>query len=104
VFPTSTAAPPLPAPTLGVLATAFGLSTGLGYPRFSKLDFTSYDGTEYPLNWLTHCEQFFRGQRTLALDCIWLMSYHLISEEIEKLLFAPLQLLAIRQLALQKKV
>jgi hypothetical protein len=54
-----------------------GPSTGLGVPRFSKLDFTSYDGTEGPLNWLTHCEQFFRGQRTLALDHVWLALYHL---------------------------
>lgn len=32
---------------------------------------------EDPLNWLTQCEQFFKGQRTLASDCIWLASYNL---------------------------
>jgi hypothetical protein len=26
----------------------------------------TYDGAEDPLNWLNHCEQFFRGQRTLT--------------------------------------
>jgi hypothetical protein len=71
VFPTYTTTTPPPAPTL---ATP---SLGLGIPRFSKLDFTSYDGSEDPMNWLTHCEQFFQGQRTLASDRVWLASYHL---------------------------
>nr|XP_051190057.1 uncharacterized protein LOC127303355 [Lolium perenne] len=30
-----------------------------------------------PLNWLSQCEQFFRGQRTLASDRTLLASYHL---------------------------
>ena len=46
-------------------------------PRFAKVDFATYDGTEDPLNWLNQCEQFFRGQRTLASDRTWLASYHL---------------------------
>jgi hypothetical protein len=46
-------------------------------PRFAKIDFATYDGTEDPLNWLNQCEQFFRGQRTLASDRTWLASYHL---------------------------
>jgi hypothetical protein len=25
-------------------------------PKFYKLEFTTYDGTEDPLNWLNHCE------------------------------------------------
>ena len=37
----------------------------------------TYDGSEDPLNWLNHCEQFLRGQRTLASDRTWLTSYHL---------------------------
>jgi len=36
-----------------------------------------FDGAVDPLNWLNHCEQFFRGQRTLASDRTWLASYHL---------------------------
>ncbi|KAK1661786.1 hypothetical protein QYE76_049945 [Lolium multiflorum] len=46
-------------------------------PRFAKLDFATFDGSEDPLNWLNQCEQFFRGQRTLASDRTWLASYHL---------------------------
>jgi hypothetical protein len=46
-------------------------------PKFYKLEFPTYDGSEDPLNWLSHCEQFFRGQRTLASDRTWLASYHL---------------------------
>ena len=46
-------------------------------PRFAKIDFATYDGTEDPLNWLNQCEQFFRGQSTLASDRTWLASYHL---------------------------
>ncbi|XP_066374518.1 uncharacterized protein [Miscanthus floridulus] len=70
-FSTYTTVPPLPAPTPAAP------SPGLGIPRFSKLDFTSNDGSEDPLNWLTHYKQFFRGQRTLALDRVWLAPYHL---------------------------
>jgi len=46
-------------------------------PRFYKLEFATYDGGVDPLNWLNQCEQFFRGQRTLASDRTWLASYHL---------------------------
>ena len=46
-------------------------------PKFYKLEFATYDGSEDPLNWLNQCEQFFRGQRTLASDRTWLASYHL---------------------------
>jgi hypothetical protein len=56
---------------------AHGTSPGTYPPRFYKLEFTTYDGAEDPLNWLNHCEQFFRGQRTLASDRTWLASYHL---------------------------
>jgi len=42
------------------------------------LDFPTYDGKEDPLNWLNHCEQFFRRQRTLASDRVWFASYHLV--------------------------
>ena len=46
-------------------------------PKFYKLEFATYDGAVDPLNWLNQCEQFFRGQRTLASDRTWLASYHL---------------------------
>jgi hypothetical protein len=46
-------------------------------PRFTKLEFATYDGTVDPLNWLNQCAQFFRGQRTMASDRTWIASYHL---------------------------
>jgi hypothetical protein len=46
-------------------------------PRFTKLEFATYDGTVDPLNWLNQCDQFFRGQRTMASDRTWIASYHL---------------------------
>ena len=46
-------------------------------PRFTKLEFATYDGATDPLNWLNQCEQFFRGQRTLSSDRTWIASYHL---------------------------
>ncbi|KAK1696233.1 hypothetical protein QYE76_012930 [Lolium multiflorum] len=52
-------------------------ATGLAPPRYAKLEFATYDGVEDPLNWLNQCEQFFRGQHTLASDRTWLASYHL---------------------------
>ena len=36
--------------------------------KFYKLEFATYDGSIDPLNWLSQCEQFFRGQRTLTSD------------------------------------
>jgi hypothetical protein len=54
-----------------------GAFQGLGVPRFSKLEFPSYDGFVDPLNWLRRCEQFFRGQQTAPADRVWLASYHL---------------------------
>ncbi|KAI4986587.1 hypothetical protein ZWY2020_019217 [Hordeum vulgare] len=71
-------APELPDPAYAMPSTA--AATGHGGPtppRFAKLNFTTYEGTEDPLNWLNQCEQFFRGQRTLASDRTWLASYHL---------------------------
>ncbi|XP_071678585.1 uncharacterized protein [Lolium perenne] len=46
-------------------------------PRFTKLEFATYDDATDPLNWLNQCEQFFRGQRTLSADRTWIASYHL---------------------------
>jgi hypothetical protein len=56
---------------------ALEFNQGQAVPRFYKLEFPTYDGTVDPLNWINQCEQFFRGQRTLASDRTWLASYHL---------------------------
>ncbi|XP_048552407.1 transcription initiation factor TFIID subunit 4-like [Triticum urartu] len=53
-------------------ATALRLGHRRGLPNW-----TSPLMTEDPLNWLNQCEQFFRGQRTLASERTWLASYHL---------------------------
>jgi hypothetical protein len=60
-----------------VETVAYGGAEARAPPHYYKLDFTTYDGSEDPLNWLNHCEQFFRGQRTPASDRTWLASYHL---------------------------
>lgn len=50
---------------------------GQAAPSFYKLTFPTYDGSEDPLNWLNHCDQFFRGQNTPTADYTWLAAYHL---------------------------
>jgi hypothetical protein len=60
-----------------VETVAYGGAEARTPPRYYKLEFATYDGSEDPLNWLNHCEQFFRGQRTPASDRTWLASYHL---------------------------
>lgn len=46
-------------------------------PSFHKLSFPMFDGKDDPLGWLSKCEQFFRAQRTLETDKVWLASFHL---------------------------
>ena len=53
---------------------------GNGPPKFHKIEFTTYDGSVDPLNWLTHCEQFFWDQLTPASQRTWMASYHLTSD------------------------
>ena len=48
-----------------------------GVPHFHKLDFPMYAGDDDPLPWLNRCEQFFRGQRTMEGEKVWLAAYHL---------------------------
>ncbi|XP_062182160.1 uncharacterized protein LOC133886488 [Phragmites australis] len=74
-FPSAAGTPPFfGAPD----APVHGAGPGWGAPRFYKLELSTYDGSEDPLNWLNRCEQFFRGQRTLNSDRVWLASYHLV--------------------------
>jgi hypothetical protein len=46
----------------GMEATAYEGVDARPSPCFYKLEFATYDRSEDPLNWLNHCEQFFRGQ------------------------------------------
>jgi hypothetical protein len=41
------------------------------------MEFPTFDGKEDPLEWMNHCEQYFRGQCTIEEDKVWLASYHL---------------------------
>ncbi|KAK1679474.1 hypothetical protein QYE76_040322 [Lolium multiflorum] len=74
----STLLPPRWVATMGRHEGAYTASPHVQQPpRFTKLEFATYDGTVDPLNWLNHCDQIFRGRRTMASDCTWIASYHL---------------------------
>lgn len=49
----------------------------LGNTRFHKLDFPTFDGTGDPLPFLNRCEHYFRGQRTMEEEQVWLAALHL---------------------------
>lgn len=49
-------------------------------PRYSKLEFPSYDGSGDPLGWLYRCEQFFQNQKTNEEDKVGLPAFHLLGE------------------------
>ena len=57
-----------------------GTNRGFLIPRYSKLEFPSYDGREDPLVWLRRCEQFFLSQRTPTEDRVGLAAFHLTGE------------------------
>jgi hypothetical protein len=42
-------------------------------PRYSKMEFPTYDGTGDPLGWLRRCDRFFINQR-IAEDKVGLAS------------------------------
>jgi hypothetical protein len=60
-----TMVPSLPITSILLPHSPSPIPDGFNVPSF---DFPSYDGAEDLLNWLHRCEQFFRGQRTLASD------------------------------------
>ncbi|XP_044414962.1 vegetative cell wall protein gp1 [Triticum aestivum] len=49
----------------------------MGNTRFHKLDFPSFDDTTDPLPFLNRCEHYFRGQRTMDEEHVWLAALHL---------------------------
>ncbi|WCJ37220.1 hypothetical protein M5689_018372 [Euphorbia peplus] len=49
-------------------------------PKFSRLDFPSYNGVGDPLGWLYRCEQFFLNQRTEEKDKVILAAFHTTEE------------------------
>jgi hypothetical protein len=48
----------------------------MGNTRFHKLDFPMFDGGGDPLPFLNRCEHYFRGQRTLEEERVWLAAFH----------------------------
>ena len=53
----------------------------LGHTRFHKLEFPSYDGIGDPLPFLNRCEHYFRGQRTLEEEQVWLAALLLLAPD-----------------------
>ena len=49
----------------------------MGQARFHKLDFPKFDGTGDPLPFISKCEHYFRGQRTMEEEKVWLAALNL---------------------------
>ncbi|KAG8083786.1 hypothetical protein GUJ93_ZPchr0010g9973 [Zizania palustris] len=58
-------------------------------PRFQKLDFPRYDGKTDPMLFINKCESYFRQQRTMAEERVWMASYNL--EDVAQLWYIQLQ-------------
>jgi len=49
----------------------------MGQARFHKLDFPNYDGIGDPMPFVNKCEHYFRGQRTIEEEKVWLAALNL---------------------------
>ncbi|KAH0644677.1 hypothetical protein KY284_032561 [Solanum tuberosum] len=49
-------------------------------PRYAKMDFPTYDGTNDPLIWAYRCEQFFENQHTTDAEKVGVAGFHLVGE------------------------
>ena len=58
-------------------------------PRFQKMDFPRFDGKSDPLIFINRCESYFRQQRTMPEEKVWMASYNL--EDVAQLWFIQLQ-------------
>jgi hypothetical protein len=58
-------------------------------PRFQKLDFPRFAGKSHPLIFINRCESYFRQQRTMPEEKVWMASYNL--EDVAQLWFIQLQ-------------
>ncbi|KAG8100791.1 hypothetical protein GUJ93_ZPchr0013g35683 [Zizania palustris] len=58
-------------------------------PRFQKLDFPRYDGKTDLMLFINKCESYFRQQRTMAEERVWMASYNL--EDVAQLWYIELQ-------------
>jgi hypothetical protein len=58
-------------------------------PRFQKLDFPRFDGKTDPMLFINKCESYFRQQRTMPEERVWMASYNL--EDVAQLWYIQLQ-------------
>jgi hypothetical protein len=58
-------------------------------PRFQKLDFPRYDGKTDPMLFINKCESYFRQQRTMTEERVWMALYNL--EDAAQLWYIQLQ-------------
>ncbi|WVZ54253.1 hypothetical protein U9M48_005078 [Paspalum notatum var. saurae] len=58
-------------------------------PKFQKLDFSRYDGKTDPMLFINKCESYFRQERTMAEERVWMASYNL--EDVAQLWYIQLQ-------------
>jgi hypothetical protein len=58
-------------------------------PRFQKLDFPRYDGKTDPMFFINKCESYFRQQRTMTEERVWMALYNL--EDVAQLWYIQLQ-------------
>ncbi|KAL4366769.1 hypothetical protein GQ457_05G003480 [Hibiscus cannabinus] len=64
----------------GKKGTSTSQQGGFMVPRYSKMEFPTYDGVGDPLGWLKRCEKFFGNQRTNEDDKVGLAAFHLLGE------------------------
>jgi hypothetical protein len=64
-------------------------TTRITPPRFQKMDFLRFDGKFDPLIFINRCESYFRQQRTMPEEKVWMASYNL--EDVAQLWFIQLQ-------------
>ena len=57
-------------------------------PRFQKLDFPRFDGKTDPMLFINKCESYFRQQRTMPEERVWMASYNL--EDVAQLWYIQL--------------
>jgi hypothetical protein len=57
-------------------------------PKLQKLDFPRYDGKTDPMLFINKCESYFRQQRTMAEERVWMASYNL--EDVAQLWYIQL--------------
>jgi len=57
-------------------------------PKFQKLEFPRYDGKTDPMLFVNKCESYFRQQRTMAEERVWMASYAL--EDVAQLWYDQL--------------